>query len=292
MILVDLQVHVLGDPWVGSTAGPVRLSPSAAHTLAFLAIGPPEGRSRTEMAAQLFGECNERVARRRLSTAIWRLRSELRIALGIDALESPDPARVRIAADVAMTVDAVEFLRTAEPMIARPASSLDAESARALEEAVAMYCGGLLESAYDEWVLQARDRLSNVYLTALDYLIQYHGASGDAERVARFARRALELEPLREDFHRHVMSSYAELGRPDLVERQFETCRQGLLRELGADPMPETIALYGRLTRGKATDGRNLSIHDVVEDLEQARRDIAELSAIIDRALHTARRLH
>ena len=42
---------------------------------------------------------------------------------------------------------------------------------------------------------------------------------------------ALAMEPLREDVHRHLMTAYAAAGRDDLVERQFERCRQVLLDE-------------------------------------------------------------
>ncbi|HQW73865.1 MAG TPA: BTAD domain-containing putative transcriptional regulator, partial [Ornithinibacter sp.] len=73
-------------------------------------------------------------------------------------------------------------------------------------------------------------------------------------------------------------------GREDLVERQFERCRRLLVEELGADPMPETVALYARLRRGRgpSTDPTVLAL---VGDLEAARRDLGRLSLVIDRAL-------
>src|SRR5687767_315747 len=91
---LELQVHLLGTPWVGTGGAPLRLSPSAATTLALLAMAPDDGLSRTRMATQMFADCPEPVARRRLSTALWRLRTELRDTLGQDVVYSASPSRV------------------------------------------------------------------------------------------------------------------------------------------------------------------------------------------------------
>ena len=103
---VDLQVHVLGTPWVCSQGAELRLSPSAAHTMAFLALGPDGGPTRARMAAHLFSDCLESVARRRLSTALWRLRTEFRDAVGHDVVDAASSHRVCLLPDVELQVDA------------------------------------------------------------------------------------------------------------------------------------------------------------------------------------------
>jgi len=287
---VSLRVSVLGAPRVDHSGATVRLSPAAVQLLAYLVIGPREGRSRRAVASQLFGDCAESVAKRRLATAVWRLRSELRASVGADVIDTVTGGRIGLCDDVVIAVDALEFCEAVSPILSRPASALSPSDADALALATDSYRGSLLESAYDEWVLEERDRLSNLYLTVLDYLIQYYGRARRPDRLAFFATRALELEPLREDFHRHVMQAYADTGRVDLVERQFETCRLALLRELGADPMPETVALYARLSShldGAMPD----NIAALVEDLRRARRDVRELQALVDRAIDAVMRL-
>ena len=118
-------------------------------------------------------------------------------------------------------------------------------------------------------MLAERHRLENLYLTALDYLVRFHGAGGDVEPVARYGELALELEPLREDVHRHLMDAYGAAGRDDLVERQFERCRHGLLDELGADPMPETTAVYSRSPAGPAP-APDRTVAALLAELERA----------------------
>lgn len=311
MSQLALEVRVLGSAWVGTHGVRLHLSPSAANALAFLALGPREGRARAAMAASLFGGCADTVARRRLATALWRLRQELRLALGCDVVDSDADTRVRIAPDVTLSVDAVSFLLAVEPHLASPAESLTTDDAARLERAVDGYGGELLESSLDEWVLTERIRLTTVYLAALDLLVQHHGSRRAGEQVRRYASRILELEPLREDYHRHAMTAYARAGRPDLVERQFELCRLALQKEFGADPLPETVALYGRLTAGGTDptagfgsygshdststtgDARRTppTITALVADLERARRDVRELACLVERALDAVLRL-
>jgi len=287
---VDFQVRVFGRPVLRSGGLAVRLSPGAVTLLAFLAIGPVEGRSRSSMALQLFGNCAEPVAKRRLSTALWRLRGELKAAVGTDLVDCRNNDVVCLNRSMPISVDALDFRALVMPILVTPARDLSDADAQALADAVSQYGGMLLESLYDDWVLEERDRFSNLYLTALDYLIQFHGARNAPDEVARYATRALDLEPLREDFHRHVMTAFGESGRLDLVERQFETCRLTLLRELGADPMPETLALYGRLCGG-ASGRTPESITALISDLERARHDIDRVASLVERSLDALRRL-
>lgn len=280
---VDLQVHVLGTPWVCLQGAELRLSPSAAHTMAFLALGPDGGPTRARMAAHLFSDCLESVARRRLSTALWRLRTEFRDAVGHDVVDSASSHRVCLLPDVELQVDAKEFRRSVTSGLSRSAEVMSADDAAILEQAEASYTGCLMESAYDDWVVSERDNLSNLYLAVLDHLVQYHGGQRNAAKVAEYAGKAVDLEPLREDLHQHVMTAYFLAGRQDLADRQFHLCRLALLRELGADPMPETIALHSRLGAGIPGQAQDLSA--LVTDLERARRDVRELAALVERAL-------
>src|SRR4051794_41768596 len=88
---LELEVHLLGTPWVGSGGTALHLTPSAASTLALLAMAPDDGLSRTRMASQLFADCPEPVARRRLSTALWRLGPGARGSGGREAVGPGGP---------------------------------------------------------------------------------------------------------------------------------------------------------------------------------------------------------
>lgn len=284
-----LALNLLGPPSLLSDGVPVTLSPSATMLCAYLALAPREGRSRSVAAAQLFADCSEPAARRRLNTALWRLKTEARSRVGVDLVVGAGGHRVRLNHAVDLTVDATCFEDLVLPVLAvTPAELTDSDAAR-LEAAVALHRGQLVETCHDDWLLADRYRIENLYFTALDYLVQHRGARGDVGAVARYGELALDLEPLREDIHRHLMTAYGASHRVDLAERQFERCRMVLLHELGADPMPETIALYSRLTHRGGE--RSAAVDPLMAELERARREVVRLGVIVDRALERLRQM-
>jgi DNA-binding SARP family transcriptional activator len=289
MSVRTLTLNLLGDPMLVSGNGPVALSPSATMLCAYLALAPREGRARSVVAAHLFADCSESAARRRLNTALWRLKSEVRSSVGIDLVHSDGGRSVGLSSAIEVTIDAAIFEELVTPVLRVSAADMTEAEAARLESAVTLHRGQLVEPCHDEWVLSYRNRIENLYLTALDYLVQYYGARTEVGAVAKYGELALDLEPLREDLHRHLMSAYGAAGRDDLVERQFERCRMVLLEELGADPMPETIATYARLTRGDR--GQSATVSALIAELERARREVGRLAEIVDRALDRLRRM-
>jgi DNA-binding SARP family transcriptional activator len=284
-----LTLQLLGAPALASASGPVALSPGATMLCAYLALAPRGGRLRSVAAAQLFADCPESSARRRLNTALWRLQSEVRASTGVGLVHHDGSRWISLSPALELTIDVTVFEDLLAPVLPTCVSDLTAEDVVRLKRAVALHRGQLIEHSEDEWVLRARTRLETIYLSALDHLIQYCGAQGDVAAAGRYGELALTVEPLREDVHRHLMSAYGSAGRLDLVERQFEQCRMVFLAELMTDPMPETVALYTRLTR--RASGQAPSVAALVAELEGARREIVRLGAIVDRALDHIRRM-
>lgn len=292
MVRDRLSLSLLGAPSLAVGDRPVSLSPSSALLCAYLALAPPEGRSRTTAAAQLFADCSAAAARRRLNTAVWRLKNEVRRHTDVDIVEAGDDRRVGLSSAVEVSVDASEFEALVAGVLGRRPEDLTATGVASLERAIGLHKGRLVECCDDDWVLAERYRFEQLYLTALDYLVRFHGTHGDIPRVARYGELALELEPLREDVHRHLISAYAAAGRDDLAEQQFERCRLLLLEELGADPMPETLAAYSRSRRAApAPAAGTADVAALVSELERARRDVARLATSVERALDQLRQL-
>ncbi|MGX4695357.1 AfsR/SARP family transcriptional regulator [Streptomyces sp. JNUCC 63] len=282
-----LSLKLLGPPCVVFEGEPVRLSPGTTLLCAYLALGPQDGRPRSTAAAHLFGDCSDRLARRRLNTALWRLRGEVRSSTGLEIVTDDDWRTVALSPHVGVVTDAATFQALIEPVLRVPPADLDDADVARLHNAVSLRRGQLLETCQDDWVMTPRYRIDNLYLTALDYLIRHHGARRDVPAITEYGERALELEPLREDLHRHLIRAYGAAGRTDLAERQFERCRAVLLQELGVDPMPETVAAYARVRGGTAE--RSVTVAALVAELERARRDVVRLAAAVDRVLDQLR---
>ena len=283
-----MSLTLLGAPSLAVGEAPLALSPSSALLCAYLALAPREGRSRTVAAAQLFADCTASSARRRLNTAVWRLRTEVRSHAGVDIVAAGD-RRVALSTAVDVEIDTSVFEELVAPVLRKRPEAVTGADADRLERAVALPRGRLVEPCDDEWVLVERHRFENRYLAVLDQLLRFHGARGDVTAVGRYGELALGLEPLREDIHRHLIHAYGAAGREDLAERQFERCRLLLLEELGADPMPETIAAYARSRDGRP--GPAADVTALVAELERARRDVGRLAASVERALDQLRLL-
>jgi len=256
---------------------------------AFLALAPGDGRSRATAATRFFADCPEPAARRRLNTALWRLKAEMRSRAGVDLKLRRGIRSIGLDAEADVMVDVSVFEDLVEPVLRRGPSGMSLADTQRLASAVEMHRGPLIESCDDDWVLTERYRIDNLYLTALDYLIQHYGVRGEIDAIIKYGQLALGLEPLREDVHRHLMKAYADVGRMDLAESQFEKCRLLLRQELDTDPMPETVALRLQIVHGKPGD--HVHFAALVTELERARADVASLAASVDRALDRLRNL-
>src|SRR4051794_9502342 len=75
----------------------------------------------------------------------------------------------------------------------------------ALEQAVHLYRGDLLEGCYDEWVLDVREAYRERYLTHLLRLGEVLVLDGDHVEAVRIGRELLRADPLREETYRFLM---------------------------------------------------------------------------------------
>jgi TolB-like protein/Tfp pilus assembly protein PilF len=214
--------------------------------VAYLALAPGERRTRDELIALLWGDRGEQQARSSLRQSL----SELRKSLGDagDSLLVAERDAVSLDAD-AIDVDVTEFKRL-----------IDDGTPTALERAAELYRGELLDgigvhdAAFEDWLREARGRLSERACEALSRLLD-HQAAEDSERAIATARRLLALDPLRESTHRVLMRLYAEAGDRPMAIKQYHACRDVLAAELGLLPEPETEELAEEIRIGAAGTG-------------------------------------
>jgi len=123
-----------------------------------------------------------------------------------------------------------------------------------LQRAVALYRGDFLEGCYASWCLATRDKLRERCLEAVDELAQRLLARRQYRQAIQTLRRGLEIDELREKFHRQLMRAYTLSGRRSQALAQYRRCAEIMERELGAKPSPETTALYHRILKGLPLD--------------------------------------
>ncbi|MBS0327296.1 MAG: GAF domain-containing protein [Proteobacteria bacterium] len=134
--------------------------------------------------------------------------------------------------------------------IAHKADTLHDEPAaiRAYEAAADLYRGDYLQDEpFAEWPLQTRDELREDCLGALGRLEDLWSTRYRWDKCIASARRALAIDPLREQSHRALMYALWASGRRDEAVRQYECCAALLRKRLDLPPLPETDQLFARI---------------------------------------------
>lgn len=124
----------------------------------------------------------------------------------------------------------------------------------ALASAVSLYRGTFLDGLFidgcdlfDEWLFMQRERFRIQMLDALEKLTHFHLHRANHRDALIYARRQLEIDPLREGAHQTIMQIHLAQGDRISALHQFDRCRAVLRDELGVDPSIEIRELHQRI---------------------------------------------
>ena len=245
----SLQIRLMGTLELTWNDAPLVVPSSlkVRSLLAYLILHHDHFIARIRLSGLFWPERPDDRARRALSQALWQIRS---------ALDSADDRLVTERDAVTFELRPGDWLdvEAFERAVGKRASGdgrMDVSPAhsasaglRELGVAADLYRADFLENVYDDWALLERERLRELYLSALEQLITLHKQQGSYEQSLIYAQRLSAADPLREEAHRELMQLYHLLGRSQAALEQFITLRDLLVRELGAQPTPATVTLY------------------------------------------------
>lgn len=216
----------------------------ARGLLAYLATHPDGVAARETLADLLWGDRVDAQARQNLRQCLVALRRDLDpVAPGIVIAETET---VGIRRDL-LVVDVAEFERLA--------GSAEVDD---LERAAALYGGPFLAGldleteGFEEWVLRERNRLERLFAEVLVRCAEMFDARGDGERAIAHAERLVALDPLREDWQRRLIRLIARHRGREAALAHGKSVAEGLERELGTKPEPETAALLHEIRKSSA----------------------------------------
>jgi LuxR family maltose regulon positive regulatory protein len=92
--------------------------------------------------------------------------------------------------------------------------------------------------------LPAREHYRNKFLRAASELARFWEEQKRWDQVARLYARGLEADALAEGLYRRLMLCYRQLGRHAEAVDVYDSCRRVLAGQCGAEPSPETTAIY------------------------------------------------
>lgn len=212
--------------------------------------------NRAALADQLWADGDSLQSKKSLRQALWHLQSAL------ESFQEPGNAPFLLVAgewiqlnpEARLWADVIDLERACVRASDTSGGRLDDATADFLAAAVASYRGELLSGWYQDWCLFERERLQQLYLTALDKLIERSEVRREYERGVSYAVTSLRHNPMRERTHRHLIRLYYLAGDRVAALRQYERCSALLDAELGVTPASSTRRLYEEIQADRLED--------------------------------------
>lgn len=135
-----------------------------------------------------------------------------------------------------------------ESFLARAKSTTNlAEQIEFYQKAVDLVRGPFLEDIYADWVMIERERLSQIYLTALLTLAELLQKQAQPEQALVVCKRVLDYDPTVEAAYSLSMQIYHRMSDRASIIRMYQACQDALQRQFGLPPSKGTDELYHRL---------------------------------------------
>lgn len=99
------------------------------------------------------------------------------------------------------------------------------------------------------WVEERREKLRTIFVRSCECLADFYLWNREASLAVESAKEAVAREPFRETGHQLLMRAHEAAGNRAEALWAYERCRKLISEELGADPAPETKAIYLRLLK-------------------------------------------
>jgi DNA-binding SARP family transcriptional activator len=291
MLGLEIRLFGVGEVRHTSSARAAILAPSVRALFGYLVLNRNHPHHRDLLATVFWPDTDDRCARNRLSTALWRLRKVLEpddVPTGSYLIADRDGA-VRFNHHSDYWLDVAEFEQAAARLLSAD-GGLELDEMTAFERAASVFDNDLLEGADEPWLVLERERLARLYLSATERCMQRYGALGESDRAIAAGRRILDREPLREHTHRSLIRLYARSGQRCEAIRQYDRCRQLLQDELGVLPLPETTAAAACVGQ-TAWGGSDPPIGQAIDLIERLSRSLGVVVNELDqiaRALQSA----
>jgi DNA-binding SARP family transcriptional activator len=216
----------------------VHTSSRAKEILCYLILSRRTPVRRERLAAIISGDPHPDRSRKALRHALWQLRADLFFDLGPlhERVLRVEHEWIQFHPGDGVWLDLAEF----------EAAAKDPQRAA---HAIGLYREELLQGWDQDWCVEERERLRQIYLETLDTLIALSEADGDTKSGVAHGLLALHNDPSREWTHRALMRLYAAHGDRHSALEQYQQCLSAL-RELGLLPDDQTKALVQRIREG------------------------------------------
>lgn len=188
------------------------------------------------------------ISKRNLRQTLWHLQSAFREFKTSSKLElSIDDGWIHISLPNNFWLDTAEFEQVFDTINHKQARELNPADFSALQYAVNLYRGDLLEGWYQDWCIFERERFYMMNLMLLDKLVQYCEIHQKYGAGLTYGWQILRHDPAYERAHRQLMRLHALSGDRTQALHQYERCVNALQVELNLEPSARTRQLYEQI---------------------------------------------
>ncbi|UCD66499.1 MAG: bacterial transcriptional activator domain-containing protein, partial [Deltaproteobacteria bacterium] len=99
----------------------------------------------------------------------------------------------------------------------------------------------------DYWSIHMRERLKSRFLRGVIFLGRNLEKIGEREKAVLHYHKALEIDPLMEEFYQRLMICYNRMGHNADAVRVFKRCENNLQRLLKVEPSVHTVTILKNL---------------------------------------------
>ena len=224
--------------------------------LAYLAIEKDKRHRRDAVAALLWPDQEEKLAKQSLRQAIFSLKK----SLGQQDILLSSSQYIQMDSAVEVWTDTGEIERLAKECQEHIHGSIDhcLLCLKRQEKILDLFQGEFLadlpaldSNVFNEWYILKRERLHQLALKANGHLANYYERRGELRKAITYLMTQLQLEAWREESHFQAMRIYARLGERSKALAQFQTCTNVLREEFGVEPTRETQKLAETIGRNE-----------------------------------------
>ena|SRR5579859_6141432 len=242
--MTRLEIRLFGQIAIRYGGEPLSgLSSKATELLCYLLLHRERGHAREALAGLFWPDAPDPLAKKYLRQAIWRLQSKL--TSGDLLIARAD--WIRINPQAVLWLDIAEFEQAYEFHRDVPGENLTDPQASALEAAIVLYRGDLIESWYQDWCVYERDRFQLIYLAMLEQLMSYCEACQCYAKGVAYGHHILRYDPARERTHRILMRLHYQAGDRTAALRQYERCAAAMAKQFSVHPSHQTVSLFRQI---------------------------------------------
>jgi DNA-binding SARP family transcriptional activator len=224
----------------------------------YLLLHREQHHSREVLASVLWGDYTTSQSKKYLRQALWQIQTVIPKS---QPLFLADMHSLKVATNETW-LDIAAFEMASLQLRDVPGQKMTDANADAINGAVQLYRGDLLEGWYQDWCLFERERLRNLYLLMLDKLMVYSEDRKQTEAGLEFGERILRLDRAHERTYQAMMRLHYGAGDRAGAIRVFQRCATALQEELGIVPGRQTTQILDQIRADCAPDAPR----DLVKD--------------------------